>query len=424
MTTKIITFGCRLNTYESELIKQEIQKLNLKEDIILFNSCAVTNEAERQLKQAIRKARRENTKAKIIVTGCASQIYPEKCAIMEEVDLVVGNKEKPELIRNLNEYFGRVNCGEKVIVSDIKKHSNYFQKFSTLSTYEDRDRAFVQIQNGCNHRCTYCIIPYGRGKSTSILSDNIIGQIKKFCENGYNEVVLTGVDITEYGKDLDEGLTLGKLIKLVLTEVPELKRLRLSSVDVAEIDEDLLELICNEKRLMPHLHISLQSGDNMILKRMMRRHTREDVIEFCKKVKVKREDVAFGCDIIVGFPTETDEMFLNSLKIIEEANLVYTHIFPYSIRVGTPARKMQQVDGKIKKERARLLREAGEQRLDKFMEKFVGTVQSILVEGNNIGRMENFLAVKLPDRHGLKAGGIYNVKIIEKGDGMLIGEVV
>jgi len=340
------------------------------------------------------------------------------------VDLVIGNKEKSELIQNLNEYFGRVNCGEKVIVSDIQKHSNYFKKFSTLSIYEDRDRAFVQIQNGCNHRCTYCIIPYGRGKNTSILSDNIIEQTRKFCENGYNEVVLTGVDITEYGKDLNEGLMLGKLIKLILAEVPELLRLRLSSVDVAEIDEELLELIYNEKRLMPHLHISLQSGDNMILKRMMRRHTREDVINFCKKVQVKREDVAFGCDIIAGFPTETDEMFSNSLKIIEEANLVYTHIFPYSIRVGTPAGKMQQVNGKVKKERARLLREAGECQLDKFMDKFVGTAQSILVEGNNIGRMENFLAVKLSDGHGLKAGGIFNVRIVEKGEGMLVGEVV
>jgi threonylcarbamoyladenosine tRNA methylthiotransferase MtaB len=406
MTTKIITFGCRLNTYESELIKQEIQKLNLKDDVILFNSCAVTNEAERQLKQAIRKARREDGKAKIIVTGCASQIYPEKYATMEEVDLVVGNKEKPELVRNLNEYFGRANCGEKVIVSDIQEHSNYFKEFSsTLYDYDNMDRAFVQIQNGCNHRCTYCIIPYGRGKSTSILSANIVEQIREFCKNGFNEVVLTGVDITEYGADLDEGLTLGKLIKLILAEIPELPRLRLSSVDVAEIDAELLELIYNEKRLMPHLHISLQAGDNMILKRMMRRHTREDVIEFCKDVAEKRDGIAFGCDIIAGFPTETDEMFQNSLKIIEEANLVYTHIFPYSIREGTPAGKMQQVDGGVRRERARMLREAGEKQLSKFMDRFVGTVQSVLVESNNVGRMENFLAVRLPEDCGLKAGG-------------------
>lgn len=281
MSVKIVTFGCRLNTYESEILKKELENLKLVEDIVVFNSCAVTNEAERQLKQAIRKEKRENKNAHIIVTGCAAQVYPEKYAVMEEVDLVAGNKEKAEFIRVLKDYFGRADdkskSEKKVIVSNIKENSDYFEKFSILTNFEDRSRAFVQIQNGCNHYCTFCIIPYGRGSSKSVLSSKVITQIKNLCEKGYNEIVLTGVDITEYGKDLNEGLSLGDLIELILNKIPELQRLRLSSVDVAEIDNKLFNLIANEKRLMPHIHISLQSGDNMILKRMGRRNTREDI---------------------------------------------------------------------------------------------------------------------------------------------------
>lgn len=448
MSNQIITFGCRLNTVESELIKQAIDKSG-EQNLIVFNSCAVTSEAERKLRQAIRKAHKESPDAKIVVTGCAAQIDPAKYAKMSEVDLVLGNQEKsesasygashhhdhhekknvnsnPEVLhkdklfkeaRDKNSFFDP-ELQEKIRVNDIMSIKDTAEHL--VLDFEGRSRAFVQIQNGCNHRCTFCIIPYGRGNSRSVGFGQIVDQIKQLVATGYKEVVLTGVDITDYGKDLVGDLTLSKMIRRLLKLVPELPRLRLSSVDVAEIDDEMLDIIKTEERFMPYLHISLQSGDDVILKRMKRRHSRKQVLDFCKKVRKLRANVAFGSDIIVGFPTEDDEMFLNSLNLIKEAGIVFNHIFPYSIREGTPAAKMPQVDGKVKKQRAKLLADANAKELDKFLDSMIGTKQKVLLENGNIGRCENFAQVqisKLPKN--IKIGDIFEVTITGKIDGKL-----
>jgi len=452
MTNQVITFGCRLNAFESELIKQAVEKSG-QEDLIVFNSCAVTSEAERQLRQSIRKAAKENPQAKIIVTGCAAQIDPNKYAKMPEVDLVLGNQEKseshsygsfvsreslvvsqkeninqnPEVIHKdklfkeaIKSSFFDPEAQEKIRVNDIMSIKDTAEHL--VLDFEGRSRAFVQIQNGCNHRCTFCIIPYGRGNNRSVGFGQIVDQIKQLVDKGYyKEVVLTGVDISDYGKDLLGDLTLSKMIKRLLKLVPELPRLRLSSIDVAEIDDGLLDIIKNEERFMPYLHISLQSGDDTILKRMKRRHNRGQVLDFCDKVRSLRKDVAFGSDIIAGFPTETDEMFLNSLNLISEAGLVFNHIFPYSIREGTPAAKMPQVNGLVKKQRAKLLREATEQELDKYLSTMVGSTQKILLENGNIGRLENFVQIsllKVPQE--INIGDIFSAKIIGQENGKLI----
>jgi threonylcarbamoyladenosine tRNA methylthiotransferase MtaB len=449
MTNQIITFGCRLNIVESELIKQAVDKSE-EENLIVFNSCAVTSAAERDLRSAIRKAHKENPDAKIVVTGCAAQIDPAKYAAMGEVDLVLGNVEKSEsrnylsnndkksivedkeninpnaavlhqdkLFKQSQSNFLDTNLTEKIRVNDIMSIKDTAEHM--VLDFEGKSRAFVQIQNGCNHRCTFCIIPYGRGNNRSVGFGQIVDQIKKLVESGFKEVVLTGVDITDYGKDLFENLSLSQMINRLLKLVPDLPRLRLSSVDVAEIDGEMFEIIKNEPRFMPYFHISLQSGDDMILKRMKRRHTRAQVLEFCKKIRELRPDAAFGSDIIAGFPTETDEMFENSLNLIKESGLVFNHIFPYSIREGTPAAKMPQVDGKIKKERAKLLRDAGDEELKKFLKTFVGPSQKILLENGNIGRCENFLQVKLskiPDN--VNVGDIFEVDIISCEDSKLL----
>ncbi len=458
-TNQVITFGCRLNTFESELIKQAVEKSG-QEDLIVFNSCAVTSEAERQLRQAIRKAAKENPDAKIVVTGCAAQIDPNKYAKMPEVDLVLGNQEKSEsanysayvkpsadysatkskiIVENINQNpeilhkdkifketikssFFDPEAQEKIRVNDIMSIKDTAEHL--VLDFEGRSRAFVQIQNGCNHRCTFCIIPYGRGNNRSVGFGQIVEQIKQLVDGGYKEVVLTGVDISDYGKDLLGDLTLSKMIKRLLKLVPELPRLRLSSIDVAEIDDELLDIIKNEERFMPYLHISLQSGDDTILKRMKRRHSRGQVLDFCDKVRKLRKDVAFGSDIIAGFPTETDEMFLNSLNLISEAGLVFNHIFPYSIREGTPAAKMPQVNGTIKKQRAKLLRDATALELDKFLATIIGSKQDVLLENGNIGRLDNFVQAKLleiPDNANV--GDIFSAKIIGKENAKLIAKI-
>ena len=330
----------------------------LKDGAVIFNTCAVTAEAVRQARQSIRKARRENPNARIIVTGCAAQTDPQGFSAMDEVDLVLGNEEKLKShnYRALPD-FG-VNDFEKARVNDI------FSVRETAShmvdAIEGRARAFVQVQNGCDHRCTFCIIPYGRGNSRSVPMGAVVEQVKRLAGNGYAEVVLTGVDITSYGADLPGAPKLGRLVKTILRQVPDVKRLRLSSIDSIEADEELLEAIATEKRLMPHLHLSLQSGDDMILKRMKRRHLRDDSIRFCEEVRALRPDIVFGADIIAGFPTETEAMFENSLKIVEECGLTHLHVFPFSPREGTPAARMPQVRREVVKERAARLRAVGE----------------------------------------------------------------
>ncbi|MBB2972524.1 tRNA (N(6)-L-threonylcarbamoyladenosine(37)-C(2))-methylthiotransferase MtaB [Mesorhizobium sp. RMAD-H1] len=396
MAVEIVTFGCRLNTYESEVMKREADAAGLGQvegGAIVFNTCAVTSEAVRQARQAIRKARRENPRARIIVTGCAAQTGADDFAAMDEVDLVLGNEEKlkSSSYRMLPD-FG-VNQFEKVRVNDIMEvHETASHMVDAI---EGRARAFVQVQNGCDHRCTFCIIPYGRGNSRSVPMGAVVEQVKRLVGNGYLEVVLTGVDMTSYGPDLPGSLRLGKLVKTILAQVPDLQRLRLSSIDSIEADDDLMEALATEKRLMPHLHLSLQSGDDMILKRMKRRHLRDDSIRFCETVREIRPDIVFGADIIAGFPTETEEMFGNSVKIVEECGLTHLHVFPFSPREGTPAARMPQVARQIVKERAARLRSAGDRAYAAHMAKLAGTVQKILVEREGLGRTEGFTLTAL-----------------------------
>jgi len=391
MGIDIVTFGCRLNTYESEVMRREAEAAGLgalKNGAVIFNTCAVTAEAVRQAKQSIRKARRENPDARIIVTGCAAQTDPDAFAAMGEVDLVLGNEEKLKAhnYRALPD-FG-VNDTEKARVNDI--FSVRETAGHLVDAIEGRARAFVQVQNGCDHRCTFCIIPYGRGNSRSVPMGAVVEQIKRLTGNGYAEVVLSGVDMTSYGTDLPGAPKLGRLVKTILRQVPEVQRLRLSSIDSIEADDDLMDAIATEKRLMPHLHLSLQAGDDMILKRMKRRHLRDDSIRFCEEVRRMRPDIVFGADIIAGFPTETEAMFENSLKIVEECGLTHLHVFPFSPREGTPAARMPQVDGRAIKERAARLRATGEAAYRRHLERLVGTSQSILVERDGLGRTEGF----------------------------------
>jgi threonylcarbamoyladenosine tRNA methylthiotransferase MtaB len=390
MSDNIITFGCRLNSYESEIIRDAMSNAGIT-DVLVFNTCAVTKEAERQARQAIRKARKDFPEKQIIVTGCAAQINPKIFSEMKEVDKVIGNEEKlrPESYA-INPLFTTNDA--KIAVNDIMSITETASHL--ISGFEGKARAFVQVQNGCNHRCTFCIIPYGRGNSRSVPMGEIVTQVRKLVEAGYNEVVLTGVDISDYGKDLPGQPSLGQMMRRLLALVPELPRLRLSSIDVAEIDHDIMRLIAEEPRLMPHIHISLQAGDNMILKRMKRRHSREDVINFCRITRDLRPDIAFGADIIAGFPTETDEMFTNSLNLISEAALPFLHIFPYSEREGTPAARMPQVPVALRKERAAQLRMAGDLQLEQFMSKHVGQTARVIMEKEDFGRSEHFTTVQ------------------------------
>lgn len=403
-TTDIITFGCRLNAYESEVMRGHAAAAGL-EDAVIVNTCAVTAEAERQARQAIRRARRARPDARVIVTGCAAQIAPGAWADMPEVDQVIGNMEKLR-----PETFG-ADATEDVLVNDIMSVAETAAHMVTapITHFEDRARAFVQVQNGCDHRCTFCIIPYGRGNSRSVPMGRITEQVRTLVENGYREVVLTGVDITGYGADLPGEPTLGQMTRRLLAAVPELPRLRISSIDAVEVDDDLMRLIADEPRLMPHLHLSLQAGDDMILKRMKRRHSRADAVAFCKAVRDVRADVVFGADLIAGFPTETDAMFENTLKLIEDCGLTWLHVFPYSERPGTPAAKMPQVPGDVRKARAARLRAAGDAAVARFLATQVGRTAEVLVEQDTTGRTEQFALVAL-DRE-VEAGSIVRAEI-------------
>ena len=387
--SKIVTFGCRLNSYESEVMADLSDAAGLQ-DTIVFNTCAVTSEAQRQARQAIRKARRENPEAKIVVTGCAAQIDPGEFADMPEVDHVIGNSEKMD-----GAVFDSLTLpdSERIIVNDImsvKETANHL-----ISGFGERARAFVQIQNGCDHRCTFCIIPYGRGNSRSVPAGVIVEQVRALVERGFKEVVLTGVDLTAYGKDLPGQMTLGSLVKSIFHQVGDLPRLRISSIDSIEVDADLLDVITNEPRLMPHLHLSLQSGDNMILKRMKRRHLREDAIAFCELVRRERPDIVFGADIIAGFPTETEDMFAQSMDLVDACELTFLHVFPYSPRPGTPAARMPQLDRSIVKQRAQRLRTLGGERLSKFLARQKDQTVELLMENSTVGRTPQFAEMQL-----------------------------
>ena len=390
---EIFTFGCRLNSYESEIIEQNLIEKGLK-DIAVYNSCAVTEEAIRQVKYSIRKKRRDEPNTKIVVTGCAAQIEPQSFLEMEEVDKVLGNSEKREisshLLRNNNN-----------LVSDIMINEDPLN--SLRNGYKSKTRAFVEIQNGCNHRCTFCVIPFGRGNLRSKSKEQIIKEINNLINEGHKEIILTGVDIASWNMENKKEASLGILIEYILSEAPRLERLRLSSMDVIGFDEKLIDLIANNKRILPHIHLSLQSGDNLILKRMKRRHLREDAIDLCDQLKQKRPEISFGADLIVGFPTETEEMFQNTLDIIEECQLDWIHAFPFSPRPGTPAAKMPQNDNKLIKLRSKILRDVAKKRKIKHLENLVGKNIEVFVEKDNKGHSNQFAPIKLIERE-IKSG--------------------
>ena len=400
------TFGCKLNSYETESMRSLCQNEDIA-NITVINTCAVTAEAVRKAKKAIRKSHREDPLKKIIVTGCAAQIEPETFADMAEVDSVIGNEEKlfTPTWKRIKNGITEDTTSSKIAVSDIMKVTKI--RPWRIDKLGDRSRAYVQIQNGCDHRCTFCIIPFGRGNSRSVSIEDVLNQIQKLVDSGFNEIVLTGVDLTSWGKDLPSKPDLGSLVRKVLLEIPALPRLRLSSIDSIEVDQTLIEIIINEKRFMPHLHLSLQSGDNLILKRMKRRHTREQAIDFCQFLKRERPDITFGADIIVGFPTESDAMFQKSLELVHECNLTWLHVFPFSIRNGTPASRMPQVNGEIIKFRAKKLRESGQAQVHEYLDYSVGKNHSVLIEGKGKGRTETFAQVLLDPQ--LKPGTIQSL---------------
>ena len=398
MSVDVVTFGCRLNTYESEVIRRQARAADLPETVV-FNTCAVTAEAVRQSRQAIRRLKRERPEARIVVTGCAAQTEPGSFADMPEVALVLGNEEKlsAQAWRAHRDVLVRAPFGiaaeEKVAVNDIMMVTQTATHL--IDGVEGHARAFVQVQNGCDHRCTFCIIPYGRGNSRSVPMGEVVAQVRTLCARGYREVVLTGVDLTSYGANLPGAPKLGTLVKQILKHVPELERLRLSSIDSVEADPALLDAFASDERLMPHLHLSLQSGDDLILKRMKRRHLRADAIAFCRQVRRLRPDVVFGGDIIAGFPTETEDMFARSLDLVEDCGLTHLHVFPFSPRPGTPAARMPQLPSDIVKDRARRLRARGEATLRRHLDAQVGLTRKVLTEFNGIGHTEHFTPVRL-----------------------------
>lgn len=418
-TPKFMTQGCRLNAYETEAMKELANAAGLK-DIVVVNTCAVTAEAVRKSKQEIRKLRRDNPSSQMIVTGCAAQIEPKTFSEMSEVDLVVGNTEKMNSdtwneISNKPDFVGKT---EKVMVDDIMSVKNTAGHL--IDGFGTRSRAYVQVQNGCDHRCTFCIIPYGRGNSRSVPAGVVVDQIKRLVDTGYNEVVLTGVDITSWGADLPLMPKLGDLVQRILKLVPDLPRLRISSIDSIEADPALIDAISSEMRLMPHLHLSLQAGDDMILKRMKRRHLRDDAINFCLEMRSVRPDIVYGADIIAGFPTETEEMFENSLRLIEDCGLTWLHVFPFSPREGTPAARMPQMDRSIIKERAARLRSRGELAVQNHLAAQIGLEHNILIENERMGRTEGFTEV-LFNKDQIK-GSIVNAKIVSKSQTQLIAQ--
>lgn len=399
MSVDVITFGCRLNAFESEVIRRNAEDAGLDE-VVIINSCAVTNEAVAQTRQSIRRLRRERPSARIVVTGCAAQIEPAMFAQMAEVDRVIGNDDKmrSEAWRAAQVALAapdvEITAEKKIAVADIMAVTEMAPHL--VDGFQGGlPRAFVQVQNGCDHRCTFCIIPFGRGNSRSVPMDAVVDQVRALVEAGHAEIVLTGVDLTSYGADLPSGTRLGGLVKQILRHVPEMRRLRISSIDSIEADRDLLDAIANEERLMPHLHLSLQSGDDMILKRMKRRHSRRDAIDFCAQVRRLRPDVAFGADIIAGFPTETDDMFARSLDLVAECDLTFLHVFPYSSRPGTPAARMPPVAAEVIRDRARQLRAAASAALRRRLAAEVGATRRVLIESAIQGRTEHFLPVAI-----------------------------
>ncbi len=404
MSVEVVTFGCRLNAAESEVIRREAQRAGFA-DTVVVNTCAVTAEAVRQARQTIRALRRDRPQSKIIVTGCAAQTEPQTFSAMAEADGVLGNAEKltaagwTQLARD---------DAPKAIVNDIMAVRD--SAAHLVDAYSGRTRAFVQVQNGCDHRCTFCIIPYGRGNSRSVPMGAVVEDIHRLVAKDYREVVLTGVDITGYGADLPGAPKLGTLVKQILKHVPELKRLRLSSIDSVEAYRDLVDALASEARLMPHLHLSLQSGDDLILKRMKRRHSRADAIAFCNEIRRLRPDTVFGADLIAGFPTETEDMFGRSLDLVDECGLTHLHVFSFSLRPQTPAARMPQLPHAIVKQRAQRLRERGALALRQHLDGEVGATRRVLVEsGNDNGRTEHFIAVKLA--RPATSGEVIDVKI-------------
>jgi threonylcarbamoyladenosine tRNA methylthiotransferase MtaB len=415
---RLITLGCRLNAFESEVMRGHATAAGLANAIII-NTCAVTAEAERQARQTIRKARRENPEAKIIVTGCAAQISPEKFAALPEVDHVLGNSEKLEaesFLRLAGGAAARLQVSDIMAVRETAAH--------LIAGFAERTRAFIEIQQGCDHRCTFCIIPFGRGNNRSVAVGEIVEQVRRLVANGVREVVLTGVDITGYGDDLPGRPRLGQLVRRLLNLVPDLERLRLSSLDVVEVDDDLLRLLAEEERLMPHLHLSLQSGDDLVLKRMKRRHLRADAIRFCAEARRLRPDVVFGADLIAGFPTEDEAMFRNSLALVEDCGLTFLHVFPYSARSGTPAARMPQVRGDERKARAARLREAGKQALHRYFAQRIGEKVRVLVEradaASAYGHSDHFAPVKIEG--GIVAGTVVDARVSGHSEEHLLAE--
>ncbi|MEM8948335.1 MAG: tRNA (N(6)-L-threonylcarbamoyladenosine(37)-C(2))-methylthiotransferase MtaB [Pseudomonadota bacterium] len=416
---EIITFGCRLNSFESEVIRGQAAEAGLR-DVVVVHTCAVTAEAERQARQAIRRARRERPDARIVVTGCSAQISPDRYAAMGEVDHVIGNQEKLE--PGTWQAFAGRNEAARVVVGDVEAIRETAGHL--VDGLDGRSRAFVQVQNGCDHRCTFCIIPYGRGPSRSVPVGEVVAQTRRLVEHGHKEVVLTGVDLTSYGRDLPGQPTLGQLARRLLKLVPELPRLRLSSIDPAEVDPDLFELIASESRLMPHLHLSVQAGDTLTLKRMKRRHTREDVLSLTRICKGLRPEIAFGADLIAGFPTESEAMFENTLRLVEEADLTYLHVFPYSAREGTPAARMPMVPRSVGKERAARLRQAGSQALSRFLDREMSRRATLLVEQSQAGHTETFAPFRFGDPAKAPAPGSLAPVVADRvEDGMLVGRL-
>tara|TARA_B100001093_G_scaffold356943_1_gene341547 strand:- start:2993 stop:4282 length:1290 start_codon:yes stop_codon:yes gene_type:complete len=413
------TFGCRLNIWESQVVSDHASK-NGHGDLIIFNTCAVTSEAERQARQAIRSAKKKRPDAKILVTGCAAQVDPKKWNSMPEVNFVVGNKEKLESTfwENFSPYSNLIDK-KNVFVEDImetKSTANHI-----VETFNKHTRGFVQVQNGCDHRCTFCIIPFGRGPSRSVSTQSIINSINSLLRNGIKEIVLTGVDLTSWGNDIFGKPSLGLLVKKILKNIPDLPRLRLSSIDPAEVDYELMDALENEKRLMPHLHLSIQHGDDLILKRMKRRHLYRDVMNFVLEARRRRSDVVFGGDFIAGFPTEDEDAHQQSLKLIKEAEITYVHVFPYSDRENTAASKMPKVLKKDIRYRAKELRNLAEKQNRKFLKSQIGTIQNVLVEKNSTGHSANFAKIKLQET--IQTSEIVSTQILDIYSDHLIGTI-
>jgi threonylcarbamoyladenosine tRNA methylthiotransferase MtaB len=414
---EIITFGCRLNSFESEIIRDRVRAAGLH-DVVVVHTCAVTAEAERQARQAIRRARRTRPEARIVVTGCSAQITPEVYAAMVEVDQVLGNSDKLDGV-----VWQGLAARPRVVVRDIMTVRETAGHL--VDGFDGRARAFVQVQQGCDHRCTFCIIPFGRGPSRSLPAGEVVEQIRRLAERGFREVVLTGVDLTSYGKDLPGQPTLGQLVRRLLRLVPDLPRLRLSSIDPAEVDPDLVDLVAREPRLMPHLHLSVQAGDDLILKRMKRRHSRSDVVRLCAQLGALRPDIAFGADLIAGFPTESEAMFERTLALIDEAGLTHLHVFPFSARRGTPAARMPQMPKPLRQERAARLRAAGQHAMARFLERQIGRSAQVLIERDGCGRSETFSPFRIDtDGAAPSPGEIVTARAERIDKGVLIGRLV